>query len=117
MVLGAAHPRDVSSLRNWHMANACISREEMEFLGRPDDLLCLSAPGDGLLSWLERYVSEKLLLLSKVGHHRMNRQTSEREELTKSRNVVQIYPGTSTSISILETVQAFWRVPSQLLLS
>ncbi|KAF8847730.1 hypothetical protein BDZ45DRAFT_665461 [Acephala macrosclerotiorum] len=65
LAFGAAHPRDVSSLRNWHMANACISREEMEFLGRPDDLLCLSAPGDGLVSWLERYVSEKLLLLSK----------------------------------------------------
>jgi len=73
LALGAAHPRDVASLRNWHMANACISREEIEFLGRHEDLLCLSTPGDGLVSWLERSVSEKLLLLSKRGRSDISR--------------------------------------------
>jgi uncharacterized protein DUF6594 len=112
LALGAAHPRDVASLQNWHMENACISREEIEFLGRHEDLLCLSTPGDGLVSWLERSVSEKLLLLSKVGHHRMIRATNKREELTTPSEVVRIYPETITSISILETVPAFWPVSS-----
>ena len=64
----AAHPRDVSSLENWHMRNSCISREETAFLGHREDLLCLSSPVDGLLSWLERNVSERLLSLYKVAY-------------------------------------------------
>jgi hypothetical protein len=57
----------VSSLRNWHYGNACISREEMEFLDHREDLICISPPDEDLVSWLERFVSEKLLRLSKVG--------------------------------------------------
>ncbi|CZR64741.1 uncharacterized protein PAC_14640 [Phialocephala subalpina] len=69
LAFGAAHPRDVSSLQNWHMGNACISREEMEFLDRREGLLCLSQPNDGLVSWLERFVSQRLMHLIKVGHY------------------------------------------------
>ena len=46
----AASLRDVQSLRNWHLGNACISREEMDFLSHEEDLLCLSSTSDDL--WL-----------------------------------------------------------------
>ncbi|KAJ3538767.1 hypothetical protein NM208_g4683 [Fusarium decemcellulare] len=64
-VLGTAQPQDVTSLQNWNDLTAGMSREETEFLTHREDLLCLSVPGDGLLSWLERYISERLLSLSK----------------------------------------------------
>ncbi|KAF3221166.1 hypothetical protein TWF106_006491 [Orbilia oligospora] len=69
----AARPRDVASLQNWQSANACMSREEQEYLSRREDLLCISTPGDGFLSWLEQTVSEKLLALSKNNRSNISR--------------------------------------------
>ncbi|EEU35101.1 uncharacterized protein NECHADRAFT_82461 [Fusarium vanettenii 77-13-4] len=64
----SAHPHDVQSLLNWNLANGCISRADMDFLSHRDDLICLSPPRDGLVLWLERHVSEKLLLWTKRVH-------------------------------------------------
>ncbi|EWG54442.1 hypothetical protein FVEG_17320 [Fusarium verticillioides 7600] len=68
-----AHPQDVNSLRNWSKANPCITRQELAFLGHEEDLLCLSAPNDDLLSFLQRYVTERLLGLSGYGRSAVSR--------------------------------------------
>ena len=56
------------SLQSWHKRNACVSQQEMAFLGYREDLLCLAEPEDGLLSWLERHASERILSWSKASH-------------------------------------------------
>ncbi|KAK0653997.1 hypothetical protein QBC41DRAFT_360760 [Cercophora samala] len=58
-----AHPKDVVSLHHWHNANACITRAEMGFLDREEDLMSLSSLSntDILPAWVERGVTEKLL--------------------------------------------------------
>jgi hypothetical protein len=66
LALGAAHPQDVTSLGNWHKMNPGISRQEIRFLTRHEDLISLSPPGDGLLTWVERFLSERLLSFTKV---------------------------------------------------
>lgn len=38
----------------------------MDFLSHDEDLFCLSAPDDGLISFLERYVAENVLSFSGV---------------------------------------------------
>ncbi|KAK6533669.1 hypothetical protein TWF694_002602 [Orbilia ellipsospora] len=69
----SARAQDIRSLQNWENANACIAREETEFLSQRDDLLCLSAPKDGFLSWLERSVSERLLAFIKKSRSNISR--------------------------------------------
>ncbi|KAK0701457.1 hypothetical protein B0T21DRAFT_353721 [Apiosordaria backusii] len=49
-------PRDVASLQNWHNSNPSITRTEMAFLEREEDLMSLSSPAnsDVLPAWVER---------------------------------------------------------------
>jgi hypothetical protein len=56
----------VTSLRNWLKGNGCIAREETEFLDRGIDLLTVSSPDDGIVSWLERFVFRSLVFFGKV---------------------------------------------------
>ena len=60
------HRLDVESIWNWNSGNGCMSREDMSFLTYGNDLLSLTRPTDGLTSWLERFVSERLFRLAKV---------------------------------------------------
>jgi len=63
------HSRDVDSLKIWDSMNASISREETEFLNRREDLLSLSAANDSLISWLERFLADRIMALRKASHH------------------------------------------------
>jgi hypothetical protein len=56
----------VTSLRNWLKGNGCIAREGTEFLDRGIDLLTVSSPDDGIVSWLERFVFRSLVFFGKV---------------------------------------------------
>ncbi|CAF3478421.1 unnamed protein product, partial [Fusarium graminearum] len=68
-----AHPRDVESLRKWNKANTCITRQELAFLNHDDDLMCLSAPSDHVISFLQRYATETLLRISGYGRSSISR--------------------------------------------
>ncbi|KAF3911255.1 hypothetical protein AA313_de0201959 [Arthrobotrys entomopaga] len=84
----AARSRDIVSLQNWQMANACIARDEQEYLSRREDLLCISTPGDGFLSWLEQCVSEKFLSLSKNNRSKISRDPRVHVYSRNSTNIV-----------------------------
>ncbi|KAF3941423.1 hypothetical protein ABW19_dt0207607 [Dactylella cylindrospora] len=71
--LNAADPRDVQSLRNWHAGDSCIERKEFEFLQHSRDLWCFSAPSDGVLAWVERYICDRLLSFARLGRSDISR--------------------------------------------
>ncbi|KAF3929544.1 hypothetical protein ABW19_dt0204734 [Dactylella cylindrospora] len=83
----SAHRKDIASLRSWIMKNAAISRAEIKFLDRNEDLLCLSDSKDGFLSWLERAIFEGLLSLN----------IKSRSDITRDR-YVHIYSPRSTTL-------------------
>ncbi|KAK4649734.1 uncharacterized protein QC761_0024400 [Podospora bellae-mahoneyi] len=58
-----AYKRDIASLQNWHVANASVTRAEMDFLNRQEDLMSVSSSSntDVLPLWVERDVTEKAL--------------------------------------------------------
>ncbi|KAL2011080.1 hypothetical protein VTN00DRAFT_3798 [Thermoascus crustaceus] len=56
-----ATPRAVMSLRNWINGNACIAREETEFLENDHDLLTLATPEDSTLKDIEDWVEHRLI--------------------------------------------------------
>src|SRR5689334_10721709 len=82
----SAHPHDVQSLLNWNLANGCISRADMDFLNHRDDLICLSPPRDGLVLWLERHVSEKLLLWTKVSRNEIGGNIETKAKRSKNQS-------------------------------
>ena len=81
LVLEEPHPQHVQSLQNWLAGNACIARDEAEFLHREKDLASFSRPDDYVISWLERFLSSLLRCLqivsTSVG------QVSSRRQLQK----------------------------------
>jgi hypothetical protein len=57
----AAKPRDVLSLQNWVNGNACLARDETEYLKFCKELLSISSPDDDTVSRLESWVEDILI--------------------------------------------------------
>ncbi|KAK4198569.1 hypothetical protein QBC40DRAFT_204748 [Triangularia verruculosa] len=87
--LQPAYPNDVTSLQNWHAANGSITRLEMGFLNRREDLMSLSSTSnnDALPLWVERGVTEKVLSCLGVRRSGVSRDP-----------LVHIYPREATSL-------------------
>lgn len=56
----------ILSLQNWLKGNGCVAREETQFLEHSGDLFTLSLPNDGVISWLEEFVSSSLVFFGRV---------------------------------------------------
>lgn len=64
--------RHVESLLNWIAGNACIARNETEFLQRRDDLASFPRATDDVVPWLE-HVLTSLQRFQIVGVHKSSR--------------------------------------------
>lgn len=56
-----AKPRDVLSLQNWVNGNACLAREETEYLTHYHELLSVAPSDDGAITRLESWVEDILI--------------------------------------------------------
>lgn len=56
--LSEARPRNVDNLRKWVTGNACISREETEYLEMEDDLANIIESPDSVMSTSESIVTD-----------------------------------------------------------
>lgn len=54
-----AHHRNILSLQNWVAGNACLDREETEYLAHCKDLITLASIGD--MGSIESWVEDKLI--------------------------------------------------------
>jgi hypothetical protein len=61
-----AKPRDVLSLQNWVNDNACLARDETEYLTHCSELISVASPGDGTAERLEAWIESKLVYFSRV---------------------------------------------------
>jgi hypothetical protein len=56
-----APQRDIRSLQNWVNGNACISREETEYLEHEEDLMTLASLGDSAMRKIESWVEDMFI--------------------------------------------------------
>ncbi|EFQ96677.1 hypothetical protein MGYG_08600 [Nannizzia gypsea CBS 118893] len=59
-----AKSRDVQSLRNWLRGNACVSRSEIAYLQKENELLCIYCTEDKSISQLEAWIEDNLVRFS-----------------------------------------------------
>jgi hypothetical protein len=59
--LETARPRDVSSLQNWVDGNACLAREETQYLTHCKELLSVAPSDDRAVTRLEACVEDNLI--------------------------------------------------------
>ena len=57
----AAKPRDVLSLQNWVDGNACLAREETQYLTHRKELLSVAPSDDRAVTRLEACVEDNLI--------------------------------------------------------
>lgn len=68
-----ARPRDVTSLQNWVNRNACLARNETEYLTHCKELISVVSPDAGTSSQLESWIEDTLVrfyrIFSKASFH------------------------------------------------